>query len=364
MELKNITLENYRNIEKASLVFDGGVNIITGNNAQGKTSILEGIYVFARGRSYRAKKEDQSVRFGSVSNRCIMRYFDGERENEMGFSCVKSGTRRLCFNGIELNRASEFIGNFRAVLFSPDSLSLIKASPSQRRLFLDVAISQFDHKYVLLLKKFCSLLAQRNKLLKDGVTDGSLYDAYAVQMSVYAAEICQKRFDYLKKVTEYAENNIEIMSGGKEKVEISYRPEINLQDFDKIDDKKYMTELYYKAFTDNLERESVYKTTLYGVHRDDFDIELNGKNARIYCSQGQIRSLTLLLKLAEGEISKNYSGGSPVYLLDDVFGELDEQRRAFLLERLTGMQVIITCCEPIGNTAARLFHVENGKITD
>ncbi len=364
MELRSITLENYRSIENASLKFDGGVNIISGNNAQGKTNILEAIYVFARGRSYRAKKEAQAIGFGGISSKCTMSYFDGERENEMGFICVKDGARKLFFNGIELDRASEFIGSFRAVLFSPDSLSLIKSSPAQRRLFLDVAISQFDHRYVLLLKKYCALLAQRNRLLKDGNTDNGLYDAYAVQMSVYAAEICQKRNEYLEKAAVYAKENLEIMSGGKEILKISYKPELNMQDRDDIYDIKRMTELYYSAFTENSERESIYKTTLYGIHRDDFDIELNGKNARIYCSQGQIRSLALLLKLAEGEISKNHVGGSPVYLLDDVFGELDRKRREFLLERLTGMQVIITCCEPINDTQAKIFHIENGKISD
>ncbi len=356
MKLCDILLENYRNIENESVSFDDGVNIIYGKNAQGKTNIIEGIYLFARGRSFRAKKEEQTIAFDKEACFCQISYEDIRRKNKMTCRTVKGEGRKLTHNGVHIKKTSEFIGNFRAVLFSPDSLSLIKSSPSERRLFLDVAISQLDRKYVRALKSYNMLLSQRNALLKQDSINGGLAEAYAEQMSGLCGEISVLRAEYLKRVGICVEKYFSLMSRGRENVRLGY--ECDAQG-DTADDIK---KAYFKLFTENIQREAIYKTTLYGIQRDDINIELNGKNARLYCSQGQMRSLALSLKLAEGEISRTDGGEEPVYLLDDVFGELDEERRRFLLGELDGMQVIITCCDMPQDTDARLIHIDGGKI--
>lgn len=320
--------------------FTDGLNVIWGDNAQGKTNLLEGIYLFARGKPYRMKKEADVIPFNGNSAGLEISYTSFGKENTMSVFYQKGEKRRMKLCGGEITKASEFIGNFKAVLFCPDHLSIIKDSPSQRRLFLDVAISQTDKKYVYMLKNYNRIMAQRTAYLKDCTDISSampLFEALAQQVAPCAVYIEKARKDYCRKLEKYMKTSIEEMSMGKESVSVTYcgitekeqEPEINL---------------FFDVYTLNVGKEVQYKTNLFGPHRDDVEIFLNGRSSRFYCSQGQQRSLSLAAKLAEGEISNEQAGEYPVYLFDDVLSELDANRASYLLSKLGGKQVIITSC--------------------
>ncbi len=340
MKLLKADISAYRNLKEGTIEFKDGINVIWGDNAQGKTNLLEAIYVFARGKPYRMKKETDVIPFDGSCAGIEIVYESFGREVPMSVYYRRGEKRKMKISGGEVMRASEFIGNFKAVLFCPDHLSIIKDSPSQRRLFLDVAISQTDKKYVYMLKKYTQILSQRAALIKDTSESKNanfgIFDVLAEQIAPPCRYITERRMAYCRKLGEYMESSLEEMSEGKEKVKTEYS-------FDK--DLQEMTdEAFYKLFTQNVEKEIQYKMNLYGVQRDDIEITLNGRSSRFYCSQGQQRSLSLAAKLAEGEISNEETGEYPVYLFDDVLSELDSKRTSYLLSKLDGKQVIITSC--------------------
>lgn len=367
MKLLSCEIKNFRNIVDTSAVFSEGVNVINGDNAEGKTSILEAVYVFARGRSFRTNKESEFINFEAESSRISIEYSDIRRMSKMTAEYDRHDSRKLYKNGVRILKTSEFIGNFRAVLFTPDHLSLIKDAASERRLFLDIAMAQITPQYVQYIKKYNSLLSQRNALLKNGNAGSNenliLFETLAEQMAQYAANITRLREKYCAKLSEKVSGYIDEMSGGREKAELKYEVCIT-DDISQINDTKQTAKLYYKKLTENLEREIYFKTSLYGPQKDDIDIKLNGNSSRKYCSQGQQRSLALALKLAEGDISNEVTGEYPVYLLDDVLGELDGRRAEFFMSHLQGKQIIITSCdayEKIKN-ADRIITVKNGEV--
>lgn len=350
MYLKKITYENYRNIEKAEIVLDGQVNVLQGFNAQGKTNLLEGIYYFACGKSFRGATDKELVRLGQQSGSIKLYFTDGQRNrcHEVRFF---SNEKKICFKeGIKISRMSDFIGVFRAVLFSPEHLSIVKEGPGERRAFLDVAISQLYPAYMASLSKYKKLLLQRNALLKDPETPGfyDLMSVLSIQMAKEAAFISSHRAKYVDVLKDEVAAIISDMTCGNEKATIVYASERSEDD-------------YLKLFSSNVEKEKLAKTTLYGIQKDDVEILLNGLDSRVYASQGQQRSLALAMKIAEGEISKKVSGEFPVFLFDDILSELDEKRKDFILSGLNEKQVIITCCENIPK--GKIFTVSNGEVT-
>ncbi len=340
MKLLKADIKAYRNLKEGTVCFTDGINVIWGDNAQGKTNLLEAIYVFARGKPYRMKKETDVIPFSESFAGIDIVYESFGREVPMSVSYRRGEKRKMKISGGEVTRASEFIGNFKAVLFCPDHLSIIKDSPSQRRLFLDVAISQTDKKYVYMLKKYTQILSQRAALIKDaGDTKNAnygIFDVLAQQIASPCRYITERRIAYCEKLGTYMATSLDEMSEGKEKTVVQYSFDSSL--------KEMTDEAFYKLFTDSVEKEIQYKMNLFGVQRDDIEITLNGKSSRFYCSQGQQRSLSLAAKLAEGEISNEETGEYPVYLFDDVLSELDGKRASYLLSKLGGKQVIITSC--------------------
>ena len=367
MKLLCCKIKNFRNIVDTSAEFCGGINVINGDNAQGKTSILEAVYVFARGRSFRTNKESEFINFSAEDSEISIEYADNRRNNKMTAEYDRHDRRKLYKNGVRILKTSEFIGNFRAVLFTPDHLSLIKDSASERRLFLDIAMAQITPSYVSFTKKYNTLLAQRNALLKNdnarSKENETLFETLAEQMAQYAANITRLREKYCAKLSEKVSGYIDEMSGGKEKAELKYDVCI-CDDISAISDTKQVVRLYYKKLTGNLDREIYFKTSLYGPQKDDIDIKLNGNSSRKYCSQGQQRSLALALKLAEGDISYEVTGEYPVYLLDDVLGELDNRRAEFFMSHLLDKQIIITSCDAYDKikNADRIINVRNGEV--
>jgi DNA replication and repair protein RecF len=377
MRIKNINLKNYRNIEAADIDFSEGVNILIGENANGKTNAAEAIYQFAQGKSFRTKNNTEVI--GFAKDTCELDIgFDSEKTKTktMGIKLSRDKGSRYYYNNTQVKKLIEFIGNFRAVLFTPDHLGLVKGNPETRRRFIDMAISQIKPVYLSYLIDCNRILTQRNHLLRHirqtGESEAKLEQFYiwTKKYAKYSAVITRYRGEYIERLKESAPEFYNGLSGGKEQIKLSYVSNINKYDAD------------FRAFQDFGECEKVYGevfagpaaikeelaagTTLYGPQRDDLYIDIDGRSARGIASQGQQRSAVLSLKLAEGEISKISHGEYPVFLLDDILSELDRSRQDFILRNLSGRQVIITCCNSeLLNGAeidiSKVIRVENGR---
>ncbi|MBO5286868.1 MAG: DNA replication/repair protein RecF [Clostridia bacterium] len=365
MICRKIEFNNFRNIENEIIEFDDGINVIYGENAQGKTNILEGIYLFARGKSFRAFKDKELIRFGTDVAYAKMTFEKKEGSSELGVEIPKSSIKRFYRNKVKVNKTSEIIGEFRAVLFCPSHLGIIKDSPSVRRKFLDVAISQLRPIYIKMLTRYNTVLENRNAILKMEENERRQYtemlSIYSSELSSLCADIAEMRIEYIKKLNYYVNGFFEEMTSGKEKPKLTYETNAKENDFES---KEVLKNKYLSLLKDNLEKEYRAGATLYGIHKDDIKIEINGRDARFYSSQGQQRSLSLAMKMAEGEISKEKTGEYPVFLFDDVLSELDETRKKYILSKITSRQVIITGCDPsvFDNTdVASFIFISEGK---
>ena len=365
MICKSITVQNFRNIESASVRFSDGVNILLGNNAQGKTNLLEAIYVTSLGRSFRAQGDADMIKFGEDYATIQNIYRDNMRDMELTMSIFTGRKQKVIHhNRVKVQKMSDLVGAFKVVLFCPEHLSIIKEGPSLRRNYLDVAISQIKPMYIKALQRYNSILKERNSLIKSAEDNRRNFDAtidlWSEQLADAAALITKYRIEYLTEAIPYIEECFSEMTGDREKPTLTYESSSGLSSDECLDLEK-CREAYLNLYTTRHEREIGAGATLWGIHKDDIEIQLNGKIARFYCSQGQQRSLSLAMKLAEGEIIKKYMGGDyPVFLLDDVFSELDSKRRAYLVNNLKDKQVIMTSCEPHDLDGANVILVEDG----
>ena len=365
MICRSIHVENFRNIDSASVEFSSGVNILLGNNAQGKTNLLEAIYVTSLGRSFRAQSDADLIKFGQEYAYVKNCYSDSIRNMEISMRIFTGKKqKRIEHNRVKVGKISEIVGAFKVVLFSPEHLSIVKAGPSERRAFLDVAISQIKPLYIKALQSYNQVLKERNSLIKLAENDRSTFDAtidvWSEQLAALSAKITEYRINYLKLAKEYVEKCFFEMTGDVERPSLKYVSSagVDTENFD----VKTCYEKYRELYFSRHDREIGAGSTLWGIHKDDIEIELNGKVARFYCSQGQQRSIALAMKLAEGEIIKDFSGGDyPVFLLDDVFSELDSKRREYLTRSIMDKQVIVTCCERLDIDDANVIIVEDGK---
>ena len=370
MTVNKVVYKNFRNIQEAEIEFSPGVNVLIGNNAQGKTNALEGIYLMAAGKSFRTPKERDMVRFSEPYFEVSLSMTDIKRDRELLFKAYNSEStkRRECkMNGVPLTRISELIGNFRAVLFCPEHLAIVKAGPSERRTFLDIALCQLRPIYLKSLQRFNKILTQRNALLKqisEGTGEEGLLDIYSDQLARESALIYKARNEYIKRLDEFVKRFFKELSeeseeGVSEVPELKYKNSLKT---DSLTSEMEVYEAYYKLLTSNTSKEIGAGVTLYGSHKDDIEIFLDENEARQFASQGQQRSLALAMKLGEGEISMEYSGEYPVFLFDDVLSELDPRRQKFLLSRLDERQVIMTTCTPPPvESDARFINVDSGS---
>ena len=343
MIIKRFCAESFRNIEKCNIEFSPGVNLIHGKNAEGKTNAIEGLYIFSRGKSFRAREDKELVSFGKDGFHISIEYQDKNGNESLEYSLFGRERRRKK-NGYRISKVTDMIGNFRTVLFFPDDLGLVKMGPDERRSFLNVAISQCYPSYLKFYSDYKSALDNRNSILKNA-SKGLYYDrreleAWSFMMAEYASDIYLFRKNYVKKLEYCAKSVMNDISLGKEEISLSYKCDI-----EDSSDKEEVKSLYREKLTSNLEREKNVGQSLYGVHRDDLEIIINGKAARYFASQGQQRSAVLSLKLAEGEVSREICGEYPVFLFDDVLSELDEDRRKYILNGNGERQIIITSCE-------------------
>jgi len=358
MTINHVHYKNFRNIVDDILGLDGGLNILYGENAQGKTNALEGIYLSSSGRSHRTPRERDFIRHGEEFSSITVEFSNLRRINRLDLRYLKNGKKNCALNTVPIARMSEFVGNLQAVFFYPEHLDIVRGGPGERRNFLDGAISQLDRAYMTTLREYYATLEQRNKLMATSYRNPEAFestiDVWNEQLATHAAVISQKRTAYVEKLLG---NLVEIlleMSGGQERIHVEYEGLPN-------------KEAYLEQFTKNLEREQRAGVTLFGIHREDFEITLfpRSKNesysARRFASQGQQRSVAIALKLAEGQICCEMSGESPVYLLDDVMSELDSNRRGYMLKGIEGAQVIVTCSDAEFALLKQQGHLANAK---
>ena len=369
MRCKSVQLCNFRSAENEKVSFDGGINVLHGANAQGKTNLLEAIYYISLGKSFRTSHESEVIRFGEDLASVSLDYESGGRDQNITMRFSSMQRKTVTHNGVKISKLSELVGAFQAVLFCPDHLQMIKDGPALRRNYLDVAISQIKPIYLHSLQKYYKILKQRNQLIKSAQDDRATFDStvdfWSEQLASEAAVITKARYEYICRSAEVIS---EFYSRMSERGSINERPELiyvssSKLEGDELSDTETLKKRYMERLSAHHEREIAAGATLYGIHKDDLQIDLNGKNTRLFASQGQQRSLALAMKLAEGEICKAESGEYPVFLFDDVFSELDGERRKNLLREIADRQIIITGCEDNLDIPVeyKRIEVKNGK---
>ncbi len=365
MTVDEISFRDFRNIKEQTLQFDRGVNILWGDNAQGKTNVLEGIFCFAMGKSFRGVRDRELIRFGCEQAGMVMRYADSERSNKMQLQISSVGRRRMLKNDVAVKSTAQFVGSFRGVLFCPEHLQMIKGAPQLRRQFLDAAICQLRPTYMTALGEYARLLKHRNAVVRDDArTEGErlvLLDALSAQLAQVNTRITLTRHKYIQLLDTSVTGFLSDMTAGKENASLSYVSDLSPNAHGM--DANVLTEAFYRRAMTDARREFVIQSTLHGCHRDDIAITLDGREAKLYASQGQDRSITLAMKLGEGELARHASGEYPVFLFDDVLSELDHSRQEYLMQRLSGRQVIMTSCnkELFADMDVHMIRVTEGR---
>ncbi len=365
MKINSVSLNNFRNISNTVLLPDEEVNVIYGKNAQGKTNILEAIWLFTGCKSFRNSKDNEFIKFESEISKISLNYEDKVREKKADI--IIGDKKKVLLNGVEKKSSAELIGEFYAVIFSPSHLSLIKDGPAVRRKFLDTAICQLKPKYAKTLASYRRIIVQRNSLLKDIQYNSELYDildSWDEQLARYASLIISERNKYIKELSLFSEEIYSGISENKEKMSVNYLSSVeNSRLLNENDVYLSLSEKIKQARKEDI----INKTTSIGPHRDDIEINIDNISARSFGSQGQQRSCALALKLGESEIIKKITGENPVALLDDVMSELDEKRQDYVLNHIKERQVFLTCCDPsqvLRLLKGKSFFVENGNIKE
>lgn len=355
MKINSINIQNYRNIENMSLEFDD-VNIIYGENAQGKTNLLEAIYLFCGAKSFRTSKDSELVRFGSEFASLEISFTNESREQNA--KIVINKRRKASLNGIEKKSAFELSDEIKAVVFSPVHLSMIKDGPEMRRKFVDNALCQLKPKYKILYKEYYKTLKQRNSLLKE-ISAGKKYNAYIDMLSVwneglakYGAKIIYQRQKYIEALTPVLCEIYEGLSSGREKISLCLSCGFDAQNLSCTEIEERLLNL----INEKQKNDIITSQSSVGPHRDDINILINGNNSRSFASQGQQRSCVIALKLAEASLIDKICNSKSIILLDDVLSELDEMRQDYILNKIDDRQLFITCCD-----AASVLRLKNGK---
>ena len=356
MIIKSLELADYRNYEDLVIHFDRGTNILIGDNAQGKTNILEAIYVAATTKSHKGSKDSEMIRFDREEGhiRTILEK-DGVSVR-IDMHLRKNKSKGIAVDGNKLKKAADLLGLCNVVLFSPEDLSIIKDGPSERRRFVDMELCQLDSFYLYNLNNYNKIVNQRNKLLKDMIMNSSLQETLSIwdmQLVSFGSKMIERRILFVEQLNEIIYEIHKRLTGGREEIKIVYEPNVSIEDFESRLKGSQMRDI--KA-----------KITSVGPHRDDFCFMVDGIDIRRYGSQGQQRTAALSLKLAEIELVKKITGDTPILLLDDVLSELDGKRQNQLLGSIGEIQTIITCTgmeEFVNNRFEidRIFKVCEGK---
>ena len=364
MRVDRLVAEQFRNIEQLRLEPHPGANVIFGDNAQGKTNLLEAIWLFCGAKSFRGAKEKELVRLGQDMAHLNMT-FHAEGRTQTADLAFGPEKKKVRINEVEQPNRSSLSGRFCAVLFSPDQLSMVKQGPEGRRRFLDASLCQIFPKYQKVLESYERILRQRSFLLRDCAAHPVLLDtldAWDNHLIRYGAYIVSARVRYTARLEEAAKEFYSGISSGKEAFTLSYQSALAEES---SPDRELCAKALQKAVADSRSEDLRVGATTVGPHRDDLSIQIGGLGARSFASQGQQRSCVIALKLAECELIAQAVGEPPVILLDDVMSELDESRRSYLLNHLSGRQVFITCCDTgsfEGLKDGKTFQISGGAL--
>ena len=362
MRVKRVELNDYRNYEQLRVDFCDGINVLCGDNAQGKTNLLESIYFCSVGRSPRTPRDRELIRKGCNRAKIKLTSCDVGGDNTVEIVLDTTENKRVAINGMPITRIGELMGVIAAVYFSPDELSIIKDSPGERRKFMDIALCRMSKPYFYLLGRYNKILSQRNKLLKSGRATNDVLDVWDAQLAAEGAKIIKTRRGFIEKLSEYAAEAHEFLSDGRESLKLHYEG-FDGESVDEIE-RNFLNEL-----AQNRERDLKLCFTSCGVQKDDIAVKIGETDVRSYGSQGQQRTAALSLKLSEMELHKAQSGEYPTLLLDDVLSELDPYRQRKLIERSKKYQTVITCTHLPAEIAGELgdfalYRVKEGEVTN
>ena len=364
MRISRLHLEQFRNIESLSVFPCETVNIIYGDNAQGKTNLLEAIWLLSGAKSFRGAKDADLIRFGERRALIESDFFCAGRQQTSKIQL--EGKKTAWLNDIRQDSITAFAGIFTTVVFSPSHLGLVKDGPAGRRKFLDTSICQITPRYIGMIGQYQRILLQRNTLLKDISYASALLDTLDIwdeKLSALGGVIIRMRMEYTRRLQKEAEDIYKGISMERESLSLDYRPfELPVQEGQT---QREISSLLLEKMMQNRSEDLRSGSTGIGPHRDDLEISINGRSVRSFGSQGQQRSSVLALKLAESRCIGDILGERPVILLDDVMSELDQNRREYLLNHLTGSQIFITCCDKgyfSRLEGGRVFRMEHGQL--
>lgn len=355
MIVKKIKIKNFRNIDLAELKPSKRTNVIYGSNAQGKTNILESLWLFSGLRSWRTSKDAELIKIGAEKAVLSIWIFTEGRNQRINITIEKNRVAEV--NGISLDSMSELATKFCAIMFSPDDLGLISNGPAERRNYADRVISSIYPKYSALMQRYHRAVEQRNSVLKDYRIHKDLdflLDDFEKEIVKAGNDIIIYRKRFCEKLKQYCPAIYRGLSNGKEEISAEY-----------LSSGGNTPEEFIENLKNSREIDCINLATSVGPHRDDFEIMIDGISARKFASQGQKRSAAITLKLAESEIIEEITGNVPIILLDDVMSELDKSRQKYILNHIKGRQVFITCCDPSnieGLVAGKVFNVEKGQV--
>lgn len=366
MIITDFSADGFKNLKNVEISPAAGINVIHGENAQGKTNLIEAIWITSGARSFRGSKEKDMVAFSGEYARINLKLRDKEREQQIEAVLSKNPReRKILLNGVKQRYLSGLFGVLKCVVFTPEDLELSKGSPDNRRSFIDLCISQIKPAYSKTVAKYENVLTQRNALLKNislGISTPSDLDIWDEQMARLGAYISVLKYQYTKKLCIFARRLYNEISRGREDFDLRYCSTVYETLEGREDWSGEMTEEYLKLLRKNRAEDIRVGFTLAGVHRDDISVLINEASAKDFGSQGQNRSAALSMKLGQAYILFEETDEMPVILLDDVLSELDKSRREFIISKLQGMQIFITCCEPVSKLKGKRFEMRSGEI--
>ena len=361
MKVTQISVNNYRNLARQTVAPSGGLNIFTGDNAQGKTNLVESVYLCCIGKSPRTDKDKDLICWGKDRALVKVKYDCRFGEGEIEVALSIGAKKQIAVNSVPISKIGELMGYLNCIYFSPNEIKIISQSPAERRRFLDIDLCQTDKNYFYSLTRFNKALQQRNNLLKQARTVDEVRETVFVwdkQIAEEGARVIAKRKNFCDKLKIYAKESHSTLTDNEEQLELDYVTQIKGESVNEI------AENYLKLLQNSTEKDFQLRHTSVGCQRDDVSLSINGTDVRSFGSQGQLRTTALSLKLAELQIFKNIIGEYPVLILDDVLSELDVDRQRRLLNFDADLQILLTSATEIShdlaNTDCKFFTVKNG----
>ncbi len=353
MWINKIKINDFRNYNNQEIDLGKNINVFYGENAQGKTNIIEAIFLCSMGKSFRAKQDKEMIKLDKKNANVEIEFFKSDRDSKIKIQL--SNKKEVFINGIKIKKLSELLGNLNIVMFTPDDINILKGGPQNRRRFLDIMISQLKPNYMHTLSLYAKTLEQRNnylKQIKEENKSEELLDIWDEKLAEYAFIISKYRNEFINKIINKIKKIHSEITNNKEEIKIEYLTEC----LNKIE--------YLDLLKKRRKLDIIKSYTTKGIHRDDFIIYINDKELSTYGSQGQHRTAMLSLKLSELEIIEEEVGEKPILLLDDFMSELDSNRRTHFLEKINDTQVIITCTDKIDieNKKILIYNVNDGKV--